>query len=187
MSNKNHNLLAAGGWLLLSLGLAWMTIDHATGADLSELEESGPTYRGKFERVRRGIYKLVGRPGIVAFDLGFLAIGVLAFTSSLKKFLAKEEPRPQVSLTAPDGEIPSDKPPACAVCKLWIRGTVEKRTTENERAEDTIAYLCSSCATPVCVICAERQLKQGLWDGWKECPCPACGEPFNCDSVVRKT
>jgi hypothetical protein len=177
MTRERKHLLAAGGFLLLSLVFVWMTIEHLT-CDESELRGRDPVI-GKWARLDRWVYETGGRTGRVVLDLAFLAVGVACVVGSLKKSRAWAPS----GATASASFQPIPENPACGCCGLAVTGRLDD--DPEDEAADVTAYRCGSCGAFVCKACTEKRIPFSRWDGRKRSPCPVCGKPFNPQTALR--
>ncbi len=181
VSRKQKKLLAAGGWLLLCLILAWAAIDHAT-CDLSRLDPPGPVI-GRWARLKKMIYDAAGRPGLVILDLGFLTAGVYAFASSLKQAGIGQGPADRAADAVRDKALASTGSRTCACCNALVSGRPEE-LPDGAPLKTAVAYLCRSCGAFVCADCAEKRIPWSRWDGWSRSRCPVCGGRFAPDAAL---
>ena len=180
MSKKSKNLLAAAGWLALSGILTLAALDHAT-CDASEFEGRAI---GRWARIRNGLYKLAGRRGIVALDIGFVAVGLCLAVGALRRGLRKEGP----PVMLPDDVLArartSVEQATCASCNAAARGIPTAIPEEATTLDGAVGYLCKTCGALICTDCAEHRIGWSRWDGWARKTCPVCGRTFDPQTAI---
>jgi len=180
MSKRRKKLLAAAGWFLGCVVFSLMTFDHAT-CDLSEFE--GPAF-GRWARLKKGLYKVTGRRGVVALDIGFLALCLCFFAASLKGALAKEAPPVLLADDVLARARTSAEQGTCACCQASARGTPTAFPEGAASLNGAVGYLCKTCGALICSDCAENRIGQSRWDGWARKACPVCGGRFDPETAM---
>ena len=161
---------------------SWAAFDHAT-RDRSRFERPGPRVT-KWARMEKVLYDIAGRRGLVALDIGLAALCAYFTVSSLKRGLAPEKPKMQVSSDILAKVRASVEQEMCACCNAPVRGTLKDIPDDAVSLKGAVGYPCSSCGALICEDCAENQIGRSVWDGWARRRCPVCGGKFAPDTVI---